>query len=59
MSDPFVTPSPVPGEMDPAPDYDAPSSPSEAPDLTPLPDSDPGDRPVDGSVMAAGDDQPD
>ena len=55
MSDPFVTPSPAPGEISPiGPEIDSPDIPTEAPDQAPAPDSDPADRPVDGSVMSVG-----
>lgn len=55
MSDPFVTPSPAPSEVSPmGPEIDPAGAPAEAPDVGPAPDSDPADRPVDGSVMAAG-----
>ena len=48
MSDPFVTPDIAPGEISPmSPEIDPAGAPDEAPQTTPAPDVDPGDRPTD------------
>ena len=53
-SDPAAVGAPAP----PEPEADDAGAHQETAATTPLPDSDPGDRPVDGSVMSAGDADP-